>query len=215
MDTQQDDTWYFDENVQGAGKRPDYLETKYKTVAAQAKAYKEARQALGGLSGAPDAYSYDNFAEHLQVDNPAIKNFESYAKANKINQDAYNEILRTIYDYEQSQIPDLKDELSRLEGGEQRYNTVETWAKNNLSASAYETFSIIPKTAQTISFFDELRQKEALARQTGGYGLDKQVEKPLTVEDVKSELRANYRKYNDDPAYRKVIENKMRLAAGD
>jgi hypothetical protein len=209
------EVWYLDENIPGAGARPEFLESKYKSVAAQAKAYKEARTALGGLSGAPDAYDFSNYQERVQVDNPAIKNFAEYAKNNRINQDAFNKVLDTLADYENSQIPDLKAELAKLDGGEQRFNTVETWAKNNLSQSAYEIFDVIPKTAQTIAFFDEIRQREASARQTGGHNLQNQAEKPVTMSDLKAELRANYRKNQDDPNYRQQRENRMRLASGD
>lgn len=213
--SEQVETWYLDENIPGSGERPDYLEGKYKSVAAQAKAYKEARSALGALSGAPDAYNLDGFKDHLQIDSPAIKNFTEYAKGNRINQDAIEKFLNTMVDYENSQIPDIKDELSKLEGGEQRYNTVQTWAKNTLSQSAYETFDIIPKTAQTIAFFDELRQKEASARRTGGEGLSAAHEKPVTMSDLKAELNANYKRYQTDNHYRANLENRMRLASGD
>jgi hypothetical protein len=213
--TDEIESWYLDENIPGSGPRPDFLEQKYKSVAAQAKAYKEARTALGGLSGAPDAYDFSNYQERVQIDNPAIKNFAEYAKNNRINQDAFNKVLDTLADYENSQIPDLKAELAKLDGGEQRYNTVETWAKNNLSQSAYEIFDVIPKTAQTIAFFDEIRQREASARQTGGHGLTNQIEKPVTMSDLKSELSSNYKKYQSDPNYRRDLENRMRLVGGE
>jgi hypothetical protein len=214
--TDETESWYLDENIPGSGPRPDFLESKYKSVAAQAKAYKEARAALGSLSGAPDAYDFSNYQERVQIDNPAIKNFAEYAKSNRINQDAFNKVLDTLADYEQSQIPDLKAELAKLDGGEQRFQTIQTWAKNNLSQSGYEVFDIIPKTAQTIAFFDELRQKGISERQTGGHGLsNQQIEKPVTLSDLKAELNQNYKKYQNDPHYRQNLENRMRLVSGD
>lgn len=211
----QQESWYFDENIPGSGQRPEYLESKYRTVADQAKAYKEARKALGALSGAPESYDVDNFRDSINLESPAIKSFMEYSKNNRLNQDAVNSFLSTIKDYEQSFVPNLADELSRLDGGEQRHGVVEQWAKNNLSQAAFEVFNDIPKTAETIAFFDEIRQKEAQSRSTGGAGLATAQQKPVTLSDVKAELSANYKRYTSDPIYRQSIENRMALAMGD
>lgn len=205
-------SWYFDENIPGSGDRPEYLEPKYKSVAEQAKAYKEARKALGALSGAPDSYNLDHHREHVELDNPAIRAFADYAKANRINQDAMDKVINTIREYEDSQIPDLSQELQRLPNGTQRYDMVNQWAKNTMSQEAFDTFAQIPKTAETIAFFDELRQKEAAARQVGNNNYQPQQEKPVTLADLQAEMRANYKRYTDDPHYRATLENKMRLA---
>ena len=207
--------WYFDENIPGSGDRPEYLEPKYKSVAEQAKAYKEARKALGALSGAPDSYNLDPYAQHIQLDNPAIKNLTEYAKANRINQDAMDKFVNTLKEYEESQIPNLSEELAKLDGGAQRYDTVTQWAKNTMSQSDFEVFEAIPKTAETIGFFDSLRQKEATMRQTGSMSNNHTQEKPVTLNDLKSEMRANYKRYTEDSQYRANLENRMKLAAGN
>ena len=57
--------WYLDEGIVGQGNRPEYLEPKYKSVVEQAKAYKEARKALGAMSGAPETYDLSAFDEFI------------------------------------------------------------------------------------------------------------------------------------------------------
>lgn len=208
------DPWYYDDNIPGSGARPEYLEPKYKSLADQAKGYKELRKSFGALSGAPEAYDVENFKDSIDFNNPAIKNLMEYGKANRINQDAFGTFLNVLKDYEQSYIPNLDQELGKLEGGQQRFDVVSQWAKNTLSQSAFETFNDIPKTAETIAFFDELRQRESAARQTGGAGLQSQIDKPSTMQELKAELNANYRRYCDDPHYRMTLENKMALASG-
>ena len=61
----QEPSWYLMEGIPGQGDRPDFLEPKYKTMAEQAKAYKELQKALGATNGAPDDYDFGEYKESL------------------------------------------------------------------------------------------------------------------------------------------------------
>ncbi len=211
------ESWYMDEGIAGQGPRPDYLKSKYKTVADQAKAYNEIEKKLGGMTGAPESYDLEGISEHINLDNQHLKNFLNIAKDARLNQESVQKMMSTLVDYEKSFVPDENKEMERLgSDGQKRYQVLDQWAKNTLSAKAQETFSVIPKTAEIVEFMDELRQMQAKGRSQPPANFDHaQSFTPLTEEAVRNEMSANHSKYMNDANYRAEIQRKFAQVLGD
>ncbi len=63
--------YYLTEGIKGTGEVPEWLDTKYKSVADQAKGYAELSKKFGGFKGAPkDGYTPQ---KELRVTMPCIK----------------------------------------------------------------------------------------------------------------------------------------------
>lgn len=211
------EAWYIDEGIQGQGPRPDYLKPKYKTLADQARAYNEIEKKLGGMTGAPEQYDLENVKEHIDLDNPYLKDFLDIAKESRLNQASVEKMMGTLVGYEKSFMPDQAKELEKLGAdGEKRYQILDQWAKNTLSQKAQETFSIIPKTAEVVEFMDEIRQMQAKSRSQPPGNIDHaQSLRPATTNEVRAEMHANYERYTKDANYRAEISRKFAQALGD
>lgn len=210
------EAWFIDEGIQGQGPRPDYLKGKYKTVADQARAYNEIEKKLGGLTGAPESYNLDNVKEQIDLENPYLKDFLNIAKESRLNQDSVQKMMGTLADYQNSFIPDQQKELAKLGAdGEKRYQVLDQWAKNSLSAKAQETFAVIPKTSEVIEFLDEMRQMQAKGRsQPPGNADHAHSLRPPSVAEVRQKMADNPDKYNSSPEFRAQISRELAQALG-
>lgn len=146
--------WFLSEGVKGAGKAPDWYDgTKYKSVADQAKAYKEAQGLLGtqsaklkeyegkiaALPKAPETYAFnlpDAYKDSMEIksDDPSLSKLSTIAKKHGISQDAFNEIFGVgvdlIANYE---LTDLAQEKTLIgENADSRITAVKDWVKANV-----------------------------------------------------------------------------------
>jgi hypothetical protein len=209
-------TWHYADGIPGQGERPDYLESKYKSVAEQARAYKEAQKLLGAQGGAPESYDFKELQEHIDQDNPHIQEFITYAKENKFSQDAFSKSLKTFVKYEQSKLPNVDAEIAKLGvNGMEKVNTVTNWIKNNLTPEAAKALEKLPVKAEVINMLDELRQRQ-VSMQTKIPAGEKTAQSftPLTVAEVEAEMLQNYSRYQNDPGYRAQITAKFEQAVG-
>ena len=207
--------WWLADGVPGQGPRPEYLDDKYANLAEQAKAYKEVRKALGAQAGAPEAYDFGELIDHMDVSNPAIKDFMTYAKENKISQDAFTKTLKTFIDYDKARQPNLDEEVKKLgEDGAKRIETVQRWAENNLSEKSLKTIGEIGTRAEVIEMLDELRQYQHHQAVVIPKGDEAVQFKPLSKAEVQEEMIANYSKYKTDSRYRAEISAKFEQAVG-
>ena len=208
-------TWYFAEGVPGVGEKPDYLESKYKTLADQAKAYKEAQKLLGGLKPAPDEYDFGEAQEYIDKDNDYIKDFVSFAKENKIQQDAFQKIINTYVEYDKSRQPKPEEEIAKLgNDGMQKISTLQNWVKNNLSDGSRKALEKLPVKAEVVQMLDEVRQLHMNTLSKIPVETQKVKVNTLTREDVEAEMLANYQRYQIDPNYRAQITAKFAQAVG-
>jgi hypothetical protein len=208
--------WYIDEGVPGTGPRPDYLQPKYKSLAEQAKAYPELRKSLGAMTGAPDQYSLDDFATDIDVNSPHLKGFLDYAKQNRFSQEAVSTTLKSLVDYEKSMMPDENAEMEKLgPEGQKKRGIIDQWAKNSLSPDAQKVYDILPKSAEVLTFMDELRQKSIASSSNPPSSTSHNTPfKPLTEAEVRQEMRDNYEKYQSNPGYREEIRRKLEQCLG-
>lgn len=205
--------WYFDTGVPGMGERPDYLETKYDSLAAQAKAYKEVRSELGRLTGSvPEEYDLSEFQEKIDTQNPHLKGFLDFAKERKLSQDVVSKAMGTLTEYEKTLMPDMTLDNE----GQKKKTIVDNWAKNTFSKEALDTFEIIPKTKEIVSLLDEMRQLQYQSRSHAPTSVDHSSSaKILSESDIRAEIKDNSSKYLNDSQYRAEISRKLAQALGE
>ena len=199
--------WYLTDTLVGQGPRPDYLEPKYRSVEAQAKAYKETRQALGAMSGAPENYDLSEVQDYIDPSNSHIQEFLSYAKENKLSQDAVGRFLKTFVDYGTSFLPNEEEEIAKV--GPNTVDQVRNWAKNTLSPKALAALDKIPVSAEIFEALNEIRQMSGRSPMLPTGQQHAETFKAPTLDEVKSELRNNYDRYQKDEIYRKDLDQRF------
>lgn len=212
-----DPEWYFDEKIPGVGTKPDWLEDKFANMAEQAKAYKEARKAIAQQEPVPDSYDLNEFKETVDVSNPHLQDFLSFAKESKLGQGQVSKVLKTLVDYEQSYLPDENKELEKLgPDGQKKRNILDQWAKNNLSKEAHEVYAGIPKTVEVMKFMEEIRDKQLRASSNSPQSMQHADSlRPPTEKEVRQEMANNYKRYTEDAVYRSEIQRKLAQALGE
>ena len=130
--------YYLTDGIKGTGEVPEWLDTKYKSVADQAKGYAELSKKFGGFKGAPkDGYTPP---EGIESDDALYQELEAFATKTNMSADAFGEAweLLSAQDYA-AQAVDQEEELSKLgDNAQERIKTVEGFMKNNLDAETYE-----------------------------------------------------------------------------
>lgn len=209
-------SWYLDEGIPGSGDRPEWLESKFKSVKDLANSYKELEKLKGVSSQAPEDYDWGDYQELFDVQNPHLSDLKNKAKELKLSQEAFKAIVDPFAAYHKSLMPNVDEEIAKLgKDADTKINTVNTWASNHLSDKALETLGRISQTADVFEMMDEIRQ---LHYQT-------QSKVPTTVqptkaeiyrpEDIQNEISANYERYKSDGAYRNELNRKLKQAYGE
>lgn len=212
--------WLWGEGVPGAGNRPEFLSEKYKSVADQAKAYKELEKRLvNGEAKVPDNYDFGEHAKVIKTESEHIQKFVETARNNRLSQEAFTQVLSSLVEYEKSLAPNIDAEIKKLgENANEKIETVKRWAANNLSQEACDTLGAIGNRADVIKFVDELRQLSLHNQSTppGSSEPGKNFVR-LTKEDWDKELAvpANAKRYVEDAAYRQEMQNKLKIIYGE
>ena len=208
--------WYLMDGVPGQGPRPDWLLSNFNNAAEQAKAYPSLRKTLGAQQGAPEQYEFGELAKELDLDSQALKEFQIYAKENRLSQEAFERTMKTYVELDRSRKPDVDKEIAKLgPDGIQKVKTVQTWMKNTFSPEALKVWEQMPFTAEGVIMADELRQKSFHNQTRIPGSTDPAPEfKKLTVQEVESEMMQNYSRYQNDPGYREQLRQKFEQAVG-
>lgn len=216
---QSSDDWFFMDGVKGEGARPDYFEPKYKTLADQAKAYKELASKLGVR--APDKYDMSKYSDKVDTSNEHVLGLLTFAKEKNLGQDVVDGIFDTYSKVVDGNRIDYAKEIEKLgSGGRQKIETVATWAANTLSESAIATINRMGHTAEFINLLDEMRQFQSYANQSAqppGVTVAPAPFKVETTEAIEKELLvpANSKRYLDDEGYRTEIHERLQRATGE
>jgi hypothetical protein len=152
--------WYYDDNQPGKDARPEWLQTKYKSVAEQAKAYVEAQKRFGAFKGAPEAYDIKLEGSDVQFQeaDPVIKEFLEQAKENNVSQEYVNKLLSTYAKAIKMSKPDPKREMEALgPNGKEDLLSLGKWADNNLSKDESSAFRNMITTADSVRVLQKLR----------------------------------------------------------
>lgn len=205
-------TWFWDENTPGQGERPQFLPEKYKSVADVAKAYKELESRLGT---APKEYDFSKGQSWMEPDYEPFHEMAEFARSKHVPQDVMDKMLESVGLYLDEFRTDINEEKSKLgENATQRLQTLNNWAKSNLSEKAFIALTAGMRTADQIEALEEIRNK-MIGNATMVPGGNANVSSGgMTIEEYRSELNANYAKYKTDPAYRKDMERKLESIVG-
>lgn len=202
-------SWSWDENTPGVGERPSWLPAKYKSAADVAKAYGELEKRLGQ---APKEYDFSKGEGWIEPDYEPFQHMAEFAKQNHVPQTVMDKMLETVGLYLDEFRTDINEEKAKLgDNASERLQTLNNWARSNLSEGAFSALTGSMRTAEAIEALEEIRDK-MLGNSTmipgnnaapAGAG--------MTIEEYRSELQSNLKKYETDPHYRKEMGRKLEM----
>lgn len=146
---EQNGKWFLSEGLEGTGQAPEWFDgKKYKSVAEQARAYKEAnkeldamRAKLKGFAGPPaDNYQLsmpDQLKEVAEwtADDPFLTEVQQVARESGMSQDTFSKLLHIYarHEYQQEAIDLGKEKAALGERADERLGAFDEWANANLS----------------------------------------------------------------------------------
>lgn len=147
------------DGVKGIGDKPEWFnDSKYKTVAEQAKAQRELEKKLGAFTGAPEeGYKLDDDYAGLKED-PMYQEFSEFAKESGMSQEYHDKLVSTFLagqqvkgeEYRNQQIQKLGD------NAQQRITNVDSFLRGNLTPEQYEKYSEAVSTAESVELIESL-----------------------------------------------------------
>jgi hypothetical protein len=206
---EQTPTWHIDEGIPGIGERPIWLPEKFKTVADLARSNSELEKRLGTV---PDEYDFKK-SKYLDPDYVPFQEFKQVAKDKRVPQEVIDKMLESVDKYMDEFSIDYKEEIKKLgDNAEERVNTLDNWAKANLSKDAYEALTRTLTNAESIKALEELRGKVMSNTPQVPNGNSGAIEEAPSVNDIKLELSNNLAKYKTDEKYRQDIQRRLEVA---
>lgn len=161
-------SWFWGEGVPGNGDAPDYLlNDKYKSVAEQAKGYKELlnryNDKFKGFVGAPEN-GYER-PESIKEDSPLMDMLTQVGQKYNMSQDMFNDLIENytgiVGQFEQERLEKsearIKEELGKLgENASARLTNIADYAKANLDADGAEELINMATTAKSVEVIERL-----------------------------------------------------------
>jgi hypothetical protein len=150
------------------------------------------RESVEGVPANPADYKYEPMilkdGRKLEIDtqNPLYQFFCTTAHDLKLPQGRFQQILEQYAAASLAGQPSWEQEATKLgEHAEQRLQRCGSWAKGNLSQTAYDIFATIPATAANIALFEEIMELSGAPRfaitQAGTPNSD-----ALTMDDIRA-----------------------------
>jgi len=216
--------WFLAEGVAGQGEKPDYfIDTKYKSLAEQAKAYPELVKThgelatrFGAFSGAPEKYDVKLPDELKEVEfdheDPLFKDFEVFAKESNMSNDSFNKLLSVYARYEKyvqesaanEEKAYLVEEVKKL-GGE-KWSTerqeIKDWIQNRLPVELQETAKEFGNSAANVQLLKYLMKQSQFPTIPGNNG-NKSSSTPSDLAAMMADKR-----YLIDQNYQKMVDAK-------
>jgi len=200
-------SWMWDENTAGAGDRPEWLPEKFKTVADGIKSYNELEKVLGS---SPKEYSFEKAGDWLESDHPAMKKMTEFAKSKHVSQDVFDVMLGSTAEYLNEFSVNAEQEKAALgENAEERLELINNWAKSNLSEDSFYALTGNLNTAQSVMAIEEIRNLMIGDNTMIPSSNDSSQSNADSMEDIQSEMNANFDKYKTDTKYRREIASRI------
>lgn len=201
--TSETPAWKWAEDLPGSGNKPDCLLDKYTSVAEQARALPEALKRFGSFKGAPkDGYDMNNLPQGIDKDSPLLKGFTETFKEMNLDQDGFNKMAQRFAEIANSAVPTEEQIISEI-GSKEVYERVSNWTKN-FSPEVQETIKGWALSANDIKALDAIRA----GRTPSSAPTSTQAESRFVYETpkaVEAEKNANWKRYQEDEAYRSEI----------
>ncbi|MDX2368823.1 MAG: hypothetical protein QNK36_10525 [Colwellia sp.] len=209
--TTAESSWNWDDNTAGTGDRPDYLASKFKSVADAAKSYNQLEKKLGS---APKEYSFDIAKEWLDPSFEPLQEAAQFARDKHVSQDVIDNLLGAATLALQEGKIDNKAEIEKLgSDGQERLDVLNNWAKSNFTEKTFDVLLQNMDTAESIIAIEEIRSM-LVGGNTMVPGNNDSVSAGVpTVGDIQQEMLDNLAKYKTNPGYRKEIQQKIERAS--
>lgn len=171
-------TWGWSDELPGDGDKPEwFIDSKYKTVADQAKGYKELQsefsKKVGAFTGAPEEYEValpedlvlpEGVEWALEADDPLIGALAPVMKEMQVSQEGFNQLVKTYIEYEAGKeaaaMAEEEEratrELSSIPEGAKRVSDVSAWAKANLSEGDFEAFKSTLTDSNALQMYENM-----------------------------------------------------------
>lgn len=201
--TEETPAWSYAEGINGEGETPEWFKAdKFKSVAAQAEAYKGLEGKLGGFTGAPDEYEVsmpDGIEGEFIEDDPLMGEFQEWAKTNQLNQGAFTEMLHMFVKSEHEKYGSSREQGLKALGpdAQSRLQNINDYAKANLSEDEYNGILAATTTPEGVMAV------EALIAKTRGLKIptdNSEVDTGIAHSDIKERMKDP--RYASDPAFR-------------
>lgn len=208
--TQELPKWYLDEKTALAGERPPWMPEKFKTVADLAKSNLELEKRLGVV---PDEYDFSK-SRYLDPDYVPFQELKQVAKDKRVPQEVIDKMLESVDKYMDEFKIDDSEEITKLgANAKDRLDTLNNWAKANLSNESYEALTSNLRTAESVKAIEELRNKMMSGTPQIPNGNTGSITNNASLDDIKLELSNNLSKYKSDVNYRKDLSTRLEVAA--
>lgn len=207
--------WLYADGIAGEGDKPEWLQDKYGSVEAQAKAYPELAKKFGGFTGAPDGDYEVSLPEGLEgefdTESPLFKNFAEAARAANMSQDAFTGLLHVYAQNEYDmQVADKEAEMTALgDNAQTRVKNIGDWGRANLTAEEFEGLREITTSAAGVAAVEAIIAKTKNAAIPDG--------QPNLSQDTPESLRAAVAdpKYKTSRDYRKGVDKRYQDYYGE
>lgn len=161
-------SWFWGEGVPGQGDAPEYLlNDKYKSVAEQAKGYKELlnryNDKFKGFTGAPES-GYER-PEAIEGESPLFDMLTQIGQKYNMSQDVLNDLVENyngiVGQFEEQRLEQsqarIKEELGKLgENASARLTNIADYAKANLDSDGAEELINMATTAKSVEVIERL-----------------------------------------------------------
>lgn len=224
--------WYYADGVKGKGPKPDYLiDSKYKSLAEQAKGYHELRKTLGGFTGAPEGDYELNFAEgdeslanyKLDPEDPALKTFKEFAKEQHMSQETFSNLLKfkakaeqafvekVKADTENQTVEEIKEfqkaELAKLgDNAKDRLVNLDTWWRQNFPDFEPEKMHQFATSADFVQMLEAIKDKMSYTKVPTGA----EAHAPLRADELRAMLADP--RYVSDPDFHDHVDQEYERA---
>jgi hypothetical protein len=203
-------SWFIDDDRPGIGERPSWLPDKFKTTADLAKSFNELEKRLGTV---PDDYDLSK-SRYLDADYVPFHELKQLAKERRVPQDVFDKMVESLDKYMDEFKIDHNEEITKLgSNASDRLETLNNWAKANLSDESYEALINNLRTAESVKAIEELRNKMMSGNPQIPNGNTGAIANNTSLEDLKLELTNNLAKYKTDPNYRRDLQTRLEVAA--
>lgn len=215
--------WYYSKDegaeIAGTGEKPDYLLSKYASVADQAKAYPELASKFGSFTGAPEQYDH----EFLGDDYEFTDEFTEVSDALRdmgVNQEGYEKLISLQRDREENIHKAYNNPEAEVEAlgkdGQRRIDNVDRYLQANLDDETYDRVAPGVNSAAVVEAFEILIQAtkpKALPSEGGENPTGMTEDKLLQMRRAKTE-GGDFR-MSVDPDYRKMVEGEWERYYGN
>lgn len=221
------DGWMFAEGVAGEGDVPEWFKgDKYKTVSAQAEAYKDLEGKFGSFTGAPDEFTVavsDELKEKgvdISAEHPLVASALEFAKDSNMNQEGFSKMMNLVGMYElanqEAQESFRADELKALgDNAQSRVDNIAKWGQANLDENLFGGLADMVKTSESVKTIERLISMTRSAPMSPD---NVQVPSPVSSAEVMAmqfeEDKYGNRRINTDAAFRAEYEKKKAQAWG-